>query len=192
MSTSRITFAILSLVCTSAFAQTSFWADSAAPDLREVTSTESVTLGLRFHSDVPGYLTGIQFYKGTNNTGTHTGALWSNTGARLATVTFSNETSSGWQQASFSSPVSIAANTTYVVSYTAPNGHHAHDQSYSWSNLTSAPLHVEGCRRVCLPTAMAFFFRPVHGITAIIGLMLFSLPKQRRHYRSGRTLLLPV
>ena len=80
MSTLRITFAILSLVCTNAFAQTSFWADSAAPDLREVTSTESVTLGLRFHSDVPGYITGIQFYKGSNNTGTHTGALWSNSG----------------------------------------------------------------------------------------------------------------
>ena len=104
----------------------------------------SVTLGLRFHSDVPGYITGVQFYKGSDNTGTHTGALWSSTGAKLASVTFSNETPSGWQQANFSSPVSIAANTTYVVSYTAPNGGHAHDQYYPWSNLNSGPLHVEG------------------------------------------------
>jgi hypothetical protein len=107
-------------------------------------STASVTLGLRFHSDVPGYITGIQFYKGSSNTGTHTGALWSAAGARLASVTFSNETTSGWQQASFSSPVSIAANTTYIVSYTAPNGGHAHDQYYPWSNSSSGPLRVEG------------------------------------------------
>ncbi len=46
---------------------------------------------------------GIRFYKGVANTGTHMGALWSSTGAKLANVTFSGETASGWQQANFSS-----------------------------------------------------------------------------------------
>jgi hypothetical protein len=144
MSTLRITFALVSLVCTNAFAQTSFWPDSAIPGLPDVANSASVTLGLRFHSDVPGVITGVQFYKGSDNTGTHTGTLWSSTGAKLASVTFSNETASGWQQANFSAPVNITANTSYVVAYTAPNGGHAHDQYYPWSNLNSGPLQVEG------------------------------------------------
>jgi hypothetical protein len=59
-------------------------------------------------------------------------------------VTFSGETASGWQQANFSSPIGIAANTTYVISYLAPNGSYANDQSYSWSTVSASPLHVSG------------------------------------------------
>jgi hypothetical protein len=70
--------------------------------------------------------------------------LWSGTGTKLAEVTFSGETASGWQQANFSSPVTIAPNTTYVISYLAPNGYYADDQSYSWSTLNAARLHVSG------------------------------------------------
>ena len=44
---------------------------------------------------------GVRFYKGTGNTGTHTGSLWSSTGLRLATGTFTGETSSGWQTLTF-------------------------------------------------------------------------------------------
>jgi len=122
--------------------ETSFWSTSTTPARPQVTSTAPVTLGLQFYSDVPGSVTGVRFYKGTNNTGTHVGALWSSTGTRLATATFSGETASGWQEVNFSSPVNIAANTTYVISYTAPNGSHAHDFYYPWSGVSSGPLHV--------------------------------------------------
>ena len=40
----------------------------------------------------------VRFYKAAANTGSHTGSLWSATGTQLATVTFSGETASGWQQ----------------------------------------------------------------------------------------------
>ncbi len=113
--------------------QTSFWPNSTIPNLAQVRNTSSVTLGLQFYSDVAGFVTGIQFYKGVNNTGTHVGTLWTAAGAKLASVTFSNETASGWQQANFSAPVAIAANTQYVISYTAPNGAYAQDQYYPWS-----------------------------------------------------------
>ena len=93
---------------------------------------------------LPDTVTGVRFYKGTRNTGTHVGALWTSTGTKLASVNFSGETASGWQQANFSSPVNITANTTYVISYTAPYGAHAHDQYYSWGNLNAASLHVAG------------------------------------------------
>jgi hypothetical protein len=127
-----------------AVGQTSFWTTSNSPGVPEVNDTAAVTVGLSFTSDVPGAVTGLRFYKGPHNTGTHVGNLWSNTGTKLATVTFSAETASGWQQANFSSAVNIAANTTYVISYLAPNGYYADDTNYPWSSLSATPLHVSG------------------------------------------------
>ena len=46
-----------------------------------------------------GTVTAIRFYKGAGNGGTHTGSLWSSPGTRLATVTFTGETATGWQTA---------------------------------------------------------------------------------------------
>jgi len=122
----------------------SFWINSTIPSTIQDPDTTSVTLGLQFSSDVPGSVTAVRFYKGTNNTGTHVGNLWSSTGAKLAEVTFSGETASGWQQANFSAPISIAANTKYVISYLAPKGRYAVNQYYSWSTLSAAPLRVSG------------------------------------------------
>ncbi len=84
----------------------------------------SVELGDRFRTDVDGYITGVRFYKASLNTGTHTGSLWTSTGVLLGTVTFTGETASGWQQANFANPIAVTANTTYIVSYHAPNGHY--------------------------------------------------------------------
>jgi hypothetical protein len=47
---------------------------------------------MRFRSDADGYITALRFYKGAANTGIHVGSLWTATGERLATVTFSDET----------------------------------------------------------------------------------------------------
>jgi hypothetical protein len=141
----RLVVTIFLAICAEAMGQTSFWPNSTNPGTPEVTNdTASVTLGLRFYSDVPGSVTAVRFYKGAHNTGTHVGNLWSSTGTKLASVTFSGETASGWQQANFSSPVSIAANTSYVISYVAPGGYYAADQYYSWSSLTAGPLHLSG------------------------------------------------
>ena len=48
--------------------------------------------------------------------------LWSSTGTLLATGTFSNESTEGWEQLNFSSPVSVTAGTTYVASYSHQRG----------------------------------------------------------------------
>jgi len=97
---------------------------------------------MKFRSDVNGTITGIRFYKGAADTSTHTGSLWSSTGALLATGTFSGETGSGWQQLNFSTPVAINANTTYVASYHTNAGF-----SYTWGGMLNAgidnpPLHA--------------------------------------------------
>jgi hypothetical protein len=78
-------------------------------------SNVNYELGTAFTSDVAGNVSAIRFWKASNETGTHTGNLWSATGQLLASVTFSNETASGWQQQALAAPVHIAANTTYVV-----------------------------------------------------------------------------
>ena len=83
---------------------------------------DSVELGMKFRSTVPGFITGFRYYKGAGVTGVHTGHLWSSTGTLLASKVFTNETSLGWQVATLTTPVAINANTTYVVSYFTESG----------------------------------------------------------------------
>ena len=90
-----------------------------------------------------GFVTGVRFYKGSGNTGTHIGHLWTAAGANLGTVTFTGETATGWQQANFAAPVAITANTTYVVSYYAPVGRYAADAGgFATQGVDNAPLHA--------------------------------------------------
>ncbi|MDR6862598.1 DUF4082 domain-containing protein [Phycicoccus sp. 3266] len=118
------------------------WSSSATPTNGDSGDTSSVELGVKFTSDVGGTVTGVRFWKSTANTGTHVGSLWSSTGTRLASATFASETASGWQQAYFSTPVTITAGTVYVVSYLAPVGHYAADSGYFGSAVDSPPLHA--------------------------------------------------
>jgi hypothetical protein len=57
----------------------------------------------------------------------HTGSLLWLQGLLLVTATFVSETSSGWQQVLFDSPVQITAKKTYVASYHTPNGYYYRD-----------------------------------------------------------------
>jgi hypothetical protein len=109
---------------------TSLWDASTTPDVPSTTDTNAVELGLKFRSTVAGNVTGVRFYKGPNNPGPHVANLWSSAGELLASATFAGETPSGWQQVSFTAPVPVAADTTYVASYHAPNGGYAANGSY--------------------------------------------------------------
>src|SRR5262249_38893843 len=115
----------LSVTINAATTTTMIWPGNPTPAIVDGGDTASVELGVKFRSDVAGRITGIRFYKSPGNTGTHIGSLWSASGARLGTVTFTGESASGWQQMNFATPVAIAANTTYVASYFAPNGHYS-------------------------------------------------------------------
>ncbi len=101
------------------------FANSSVPTTSSTNDSSNLELGMKFQSGQSGYITGVRFYKGTGNTGTHTGTLWSAGGQQLASGTFTNETASGWQSMTFARSVAVQANTTYVVSYHAPNGHYA-------------------------------------------------------------------
>ncbi len=115
--------------------------DFATPTTIDSGDTSSVELGVQFRSATAGTINGIRFYKAATNTGTHIGSLWTAGGTLLASATFSGETASGWQNVTFSSPVSISANTTYVAGYLAPNGHYsATNAAFASAGVTNGPL----------------------------------------------------
>jgi hypothetical protein len=120
------------------------FAPADMPGVPMANDQSSVELGMKFRSDKDGLIAGVRFYKGgAANGGQHIGRLWTIDGTPLDSVTFANETDSGWQQALFQTPIPITANTTYVVSYFAPQGNYAADNSYfASSGVDHAPLHA--------------------------------------------------
>jgi Domain of unknown function (DUF4082) len=86
------------------------------PSVPDNTDNVPYELGMKFRSNTGGQINAIRFWKAASETGTHSGKIWSETGTLLASVTFANETASGWQQQALTTPLNIQANTTYVVS----------------------------------------------------------------------------
>jgi len=88
--------------------------------------------GVKFRTTVNGSITGIRYYKSATNTGTHIGHLWAttNTTTPLATVTFTGESDSGWQQMLFSSPIGVIAGTTYIASYFSSLGNYSETPNF--------------------------------------------------------------
>ena len=122
------------------------WPSTAVPAVASQSDPNAVSLGVKFRSDVNGFITGIRFYKGSANTGTHVGSLWTSGGQLLATATFTNETASGWQQVNFATPAAITANTVYVASYHAPNGGYAANSSTTLPPRASIRAYCMRCR----------------------------------------------
>lgn len=121
----------------------SIWQPYDVPGITAQNDPEPVELGLKFQSDLAGTIDGVRFYKGAGNTGTHLGRLWATDGTLLASVEFTNETATGWQEALFDEPVEIEANTTYIVSYYAPNGYYSVDVSFfSLDDVYNYPLRA--------------------------------------------------
>ncbi|MGH9357489.1 MAG: DUF4082 domain-containing protein, partial [Terriglobia bacterium] len=123
-------------------AGTSIWSNSTAPSTLASSNRTPYELGVKFRSDVSGYVTALRFYKGASNNGTHIGHLWSRTGKLLAAAQFTKETASGWQQVNLPKPVAITANTTYVASYWDPHGHFAVSRLYFTASYNHPPLHA--------------------------------------------------
>jgi hypothetical protein len=97
-------------------------------------------LGTVIQSDIAGQITGIRFWKDAHESGTHTGHIWSASGTLLATVTFTNETASGWQVQSLTTPLAITANTTYVVSVNTGNTYYVGTDKGLASKITNQDL----------------------------------------------------
>jgi phosphodiesterase/alkaline phosphatase D-like protein len=120
----------------------SLWPATATPAIPWVSETQPFELGMQFRTDLAGWITGVRFFKGAGNNGAHEGHLWSADGQLLATVAFTNESASGWQQAVFSTPVPVSAGATYVVSYNTSSGFAMTFDYFTAAPVDNAPLHA--------------------------------------------------
>lgn len=111
---------------------------SASDDSYSPQATGGLEVGVQFTSSVDGYVTGIQFYKGLQNTGTHIGDLWDSSGDLLASAVFTDESQSGWQQVDFTPAIPITAGQTYTASYFGTSGHFAYTLEYFESSGTES------------------------------------------------------
>jgi Domain of unknown function (DUF4347)/Domain of unknown function (DUF4082) len=114
-------------------------------------------LGTEFVSAKAGKIDAIRYYKAASETGSHTGNIWSSTGTLLGSVAFTNETASGWQQQALTTPLNIAANTTYVVSVNA-NSYFAVSGNAIATTITNGDLSAvaDGSNGVYNSTPAAF------------------------------------
>ena len=117
----------------------SLFSPTATPSAVTVNDPNSIELGVRFQASINGEITGLRFYKGPQNVGSHVADLWSATGALLASATFTNETATGWQQVNLANPVPIMAGTIYVASYHT-DGNYSVDPNYFATAVTNGDL----------------------------------------------------
>lgn len=103
------------------------------------TDSTAYEMGLRFTSAVPGRIMAIRYWRATSETGSHTGRIWNSSGTQLTSVVFTGESSSGWQEQALSSPLAIAANTTYTVSANI-NSHYVSTTQGLASSINSGNL----------------------------------------------------
>ena len=116
---------------------------SSTPANVDSGDPNAIEVGVKFRADADGSIIGVRFFKSIANTGAHVGHIWSSTGTLLGTATFSSESSSGWQQANFNTPVAVTANTTYVISYFSPVGHYSSDSfTFETAGVDDPPLHA--------------------------------------------------
>ena len=115
------------------------FASAATPATVTVNDTVPVELGMKFTPASSGIIKAIRFYKGPQNAGPHSGTLWSLGGTAMASLTFTNETGSGWQTGQFITPPAVVGGTTYVVSYHS-NGFYSADANYFTSAVSNGSL----------------------------------------------------
>jgi Domain of unknown function (DUF4082) len=114
----------------------SIYANNAVPVLTAEQDPHAVELGVTFKVAADGNVVGLRYYKSAQNTGAHTGTLWSSSGKALASATFTGESASGWQTLRFSSAVALKAGVDYVASYHTNAGYYAQQENAFASGAT--------------------------------------------------------
>ena len=117
----------------------SLFSASATPSLTSLNDGQQLEVGVKFQSSVAGQITALKFYRSPSDTGADVLDLWTATGTKLASATFTNTTASGWQTVGLMTPVTISANTTYIASYHTTGAYAATDNFFT-NALTSGVL----------------------------------------------------
>jgi Domain of unknown function (DUF4082) len=114
----------------------SLFNDATVPRIVRDPDDRAVELGVRVRFSRPGEISGIKFYRSSDNTGPHLGHVWTARGRRLAEVSFPESGPAGWQVAPLTRPVRVAAGSEYVISYFAPKGAYSADPGFFSTPLT--------------------------------------------------------
>ncbi|MFK4513135.1 hypothetical protein ABIF20_000500 [Bradyrhizobium japonicum] len=128
------------LAVTTAPASVSLFTASNTPAQTGLNDGSPLEVGVKFTSSVAGQITALKFYRSPGDTGTDLLDLWSSTGTNLASATFTNTTATGWQTVNLATPVSIAANTTYVASYHTNGAYAATSNFFANGPVSSGTL----------------------------------------------------
>src|SRR5204863_4179086 len=107
-----------------------------------VVTDQPVEVGVKFTTTENGKIIGLRFYKGAGNDGTHIGHLWNSAGIMLAQATFTNETISGWQQVSLSTPIAVTAGQVYTASYFSSLGKYGYTNNYFTTSVVNGPIRA--------------------------------------------------
>jgi hypothetical protein len=118
------------------------WPTGTVPGSIDSGDPSPIEAGVRFTTEIDGFVTAIRFYKSAANVGPHTGRLWSNAGTLLASVDFAGESPTGWQRQTLPQPIPAFAGTPYVVSYSAPGGHYSADAMGLTNGYALHPLRA--------------------------------------------------
>jgi hypothetical protein len=100
------------------------------------------TLGLKFWSSQSGRISAIRFYRAAASPTGYVARLYSAGGVVLGSATLTSDSCSVpcWEVASFASPISISANTTYIAAYYSPSGEGAADPNELMNGVMNGPL----------------------------------------------------
>jgi hypothetical protein len=115
------------------------------------SSGTGLTTATAWYSDANGVVTGETAYRGTDDTGTWTAAIWDSSCNLLASAPFTTS-APGWQTATFSTPVPIQADQIYLSGHFSSENYYADTSdgqtgtggmsSFTSSQWDNPPLHA--------------------------------------------------
>jgi len=99
--------------------------------------------GVRFKSEVAGYVVAIRFHRRVDDSASQVVHLWTGEGDLLAEARSDWEGVSGWQEVPLPRPVAIEAGASYVASRQLGEGRVPVTKSYFEQGVANPPLHVD-------------------------------------------------
>jgi len=120
--------------------ETSVFSPLDVPALQNNNNAVPIEIGTKFSSTVAGNVVGARVYMGASNSGAYTATLWTGGGVPLGSALFPAFAGPGWNQVTFSSPIPINANQTYVISVYSEDGWYEATYNFFDNAIVNPPL----------------------------------------------------
>lgn len=115
----------------------SIFAETDAPPV--IAQDVPYELGMKFRVTEAGEIRAIRYFRPVGETGSQTGRIWAQSGEQLASVVFTGQSSSGWQQANLATPLAVSPGQTYTVSVNSNSAYAFKSQGFT-ADRVSGPL----------------------------------------------------